>query len=187
MADNPNNNEENKGYLTEDDFLTADLDKANEKVKSIVEAEVKAAVAKALEEERAKTKQPTGGDDAPLTREQIDATDPAGLGQAIFADEDEDVRDTALTLLKSELSKLPEGATRKQVLETAAKVNDRISKLIGNKKPDDDFDPYKDGPLPTETSGASEAHIKDTAPKSREECEDRAMKIAASYAAKNNK
>ena len=186
MADNQETNEEKKGYLTEDDFLFADLDKANEKVKSIVDAEVKAAVEKALAEERAKKTPTPAGEDAPLTREQIDATDPAGLGQAIFADEDEDVRETALTLLKSELSKLPDGATRKQILETAAKVNARVSKIIGNKTPDDDFDPYKDGPLPTETSGASEAHIKEGVPNTREECEDKAMKIAASWAAKKS-
>ena len=182
------NNEENKGYLSEDDFLNADLDAANAKVKGIVDEAVKAAVEKALAEERAKNAPAKGGDDEVLTRQQIDEIAPDSLGVAVFTSDDEDIKDMATTLLKGELAKLPDNATRKQVKEAAAKVGQRIEKLVGRKPATaDDDDPYKNGPVGTDTSGASEAHIKGAKPKTQEECEELAMKIAASADAKWHK
>lgn len=183
-TDNNNTPEQIEAYLNEDDFLSGDVEKANQKVDGIV----KAAVEKALAEERAKSKPAPAGDDAPLTREQLDGIDPASLGIAVFANEDEDIKDTANTLLKSELAKLPDGATRKQVKEAAAKVDQRIAKMLGRKPADnDDNDPYKNGPVNVETSGASEAHITGKKPQTLEECEDLAAKLAASAAEKFGK
>jgi hypothetical protein len=180
--------EQIKAYLNEDDFLEGSLDDANKKIKGIIDEEVKTAVEKALNEERAKNKPAPTGDDAPLTREQLDGIDPASLGVAVFSNEDEDIKETANTLLKSELAKLPDGATRKQVKEAAAKVDQRIAKMLGHKPADNgDDDPYKNGPVGVDTSGASEAHIKGAKPQTLEECEDLAAKLAASAAEKFGK
>lgn len=190
MSNDTNSNiEENKGYLSEEDFLNADLDAANAKVDGIVKEAVKAAVEKALADERAKGGAAKGGDDEVLTRQQIDEIAPDSLGVAVFTNDDDDIKDMANTLLKSELAKLPDNATRKQVKEAAAKVGQRIERLVGSKPPaiDDDDDPYKHGPVGTDTSGASEAHIKGAKPKTQEECEYLAMKIAASADAKWHK
>ena len=182
-----NADEQKKAYLNEDDFLQADLDAANDKIAGIVEEEVKAAVAKALEEERKKGGSANGGDDETLTRQQIDEIEPSGLGVAVFSSEDDDIKEMANALLKSELARLPEGATRKQVKETAAKVGQRIERLVGLKPPQTDDDPYKNGPVGVDTSGASEAHITGAKPKSDEECEQLAMKLAAAADAKFHK
>lgn len=178
-----NGNEQIKAYLNEDDFLEGSIDDANKKINRIVAEEVTAAVEKALADERAKNKTSGDSDDAALTREQLDGIDPESLGVAVFSHDDEDIKDMAATLLKSELAKLPDGATRKQVKEAAAKVGQRIEKMIGRKPtPAENEDPYRNGPVGVETSGASEAHIKGPKPKTREECEDMAMKIAESVA-----
>ena len=187
-TDNNNTPEQIEAYLNEDDFLEGSLDDANKKIKGIIDEKVKAAVEKALTEERAKSKPAPAGDDAPLTREQLDGIDPASLGIAVFANEDEDIKETANTLLKSELAKLPDGATKKQVKEAAAKVDRRIAKMLGRKPADDgDDDPYKNGPVGVETSGASEAHITGKKPQTLEECENLAEKLAASAAEKFKK
>ena len=140
-----------------------------------------------MAEERKKGGSANGGDDETLTRQQIDEIEPSGLGVAVFSSEDDDIKEMANALLKSELARLPEGATRKQVKETAAKVGQRIERLVGLKPPQTDDDPYKNGPVGVDTSGASEAHIKGARPKSDEECEQLAMKLAAAADAKFHK
>lgn len=181
--------ENEKEYLTDDDLFEGDAAKLNEKIRGMVHTQIEDAVKAALEqrqkeqEEEAKAK----GAGAPetLTREQLDGFDPETLDYAVFKDDDEDVKDTAKALFEREVKKLPDGATKKDVEAIADKVSKRLAKMSAanaeNKQQDSDDDTYGGGPLPMNTAGAAAAHIKDTEPKTIEDAEALADKIAKSF------
>ncbi len=180
--------ENETNYLSEDELFEGSLEKINGRIAEIVRTEVEKAVAAEREqkgqsaegEEEKQTQTATT-----LTREQLDSFDPETLDYAVFKDDDEDVRDTARALFEREVKKLPDGATQADVNAVAEKVSKRLAKMTAAKAKETEEKAgdgvYGDGPLPMNTAGAAAAHIKDEEPKTIEDAEALADKIAKSF------
>lgn len=170
-----------KPIISEDLLFEGDLEKINQ----TAAAAVQAAVEEALKKQGGGGQEPSK-DDAPLTKEQISAIKPEELDWAVFKDEDEDIRETAASMLEKELRKLPEGATRKDVNAAAEKVSQRLAKVAARQgQGQHNGGEDATNPIPMQTSGAAPAHISDKQPTTVEEAEALAEKIAAEYKVKD--
>ena len=155
--------------LSSDDLLTGDEASIREKVATVIDN----AVGKAVEAERQK---------GALSPERQSAMDKAMEGLAVFADSDEDIREYAKTLLKKEIAKLPAEAGEKEAKAAAEQVSKRIAKLMVANTPPADGEPT--GPIPSGNGSAAAAHTQDAPPKTIEEAEAYADRIAANFSRK---
>lgn len=169
--------------LTEDDLFEGDLEKANEKVRAAIEKAVADALKKAGNEKPQNGAENDGTKpEETFTREQLDNLDATTLDYEIFKSDDADIKEMATTLLEKELRQYKDGATRTEVNGAAEKVSAKLSKLIAGKEGQQPGgEGQLNGPVPMNTSGAAAAHITDDAPKSIDEAEELANKIAAGF------
>lgn len=156
--------------LSSDDLLTGDEEEIRGKIATVIEKRVGEAEKRINESEK-------------LPPERQSAMDEAMKSFAIFADQDEDLREYAKTLLNKEVSKLAQGAGTEDVKAVAEAVSKKLAKLlVANGQPPAEVSDK--GPIQTGGGSAAAAHTTDAPPKNIEEAEAYADKIAAAFSRK---
>ncbi len=146
--------------LTEDDVLAGDMEAINKRVDEIVEARIK-------------------------KREEVPADkqkdiDDAKKAFAIFADEDETIRESAELLYSKGLKGLPAEATAEQYKQLAEGVSKRLARLkVQNQNPG--VENEVPGPAPAEGGSAAAAHMQNQPPRTIEAAEALADKISQEF------
>jgi hypothetical protein len=149
--------------LTSDDLLTGDEEEIRGKIETVIEKRI--------------------SEVGKLPPERQSAMDEAMKGLAIFADDDEDIREYAKSLLGKEVSKLAAEAGADDVKAAAERVSKRLAVLmVAKSQPGAEVG--VEGPIQTGGGSAAAAHTTDAPPKNIAEAEAYADKIAAAFSLK---
>lgn len=149
--------------LTSDDLLTGDEEEIRGKIETVIEKRL--------------------GEVGKLSPERQSAMDEAMKGLAVFADDDEDIREYAKSLLGKEVSKLAAEAGAEEVKAAAERVSKKMAKLMVARS-QAGVEVGIEGPIQTGGGSAAAAHTTEPLPKNIEEAEAYADKIAATFSRK---
>ncbi len=155
--------------LSSEDLLSGDEDAMREKIAAVVDKAVADVEAKHQKEQPSPERQ--------------GAMDEAMKAFAVFGDSDEDIRDYAKTLFEKEVAKLPAEAGEKEIKAAAEQVSKKVAKLMVAKG-QTAMTEGNEGPISLGNGSAAAAHTTDEPPKTIEQAEAYAERIAASFGQK---
>lgn len=144
--------------LTDDDLLNGDVEAIRQKIDQVVEEKVKAA--------------------GELPAERQVGMETAKKEFAIFADDDEEVREIAGEMLTRVIRSLPDNATTEDYRKAAEGVSKKLARLHVEQEQKAGVIP---SPVPTGGGSAAASHASLSIPQNVEEAERLADKIASDF------